>query len=244
MALQEILSHRRSIRHFDESKPIDAERVRQCLELAALAPTSSNMQLWECYHITDPELLKALATACLNQKSATTAQQMVVFVVRPDLVRRRAQAVLAFERENVKRNSPVEKWEKRTKQWEVYYNKLIPLFYARCCGLAGAFRKVLAFGVGLFRPMMRQMSEADMRVVLHKSCGLAAQTFMLAMAEAGYDTCPMEGFDSLRVKRLLRLPRAAQINMVVSCGIRLPEGVWAIDSAFLSMKRIVGCKDC
>ena len=46
------------------------------------------------------------------------------------------------------------------------------------------------------------------------------QTFMLAMSEAGYDTCPLEGFDSARVKRVLDLPRAARVNMIVSCGIR------------------------
>ena len=34
-----------------------------------------------------------------------------------------------------------------------------------------------------------------MRVTAHKSCALAAQTFMIAMANEGYDTCPLEGLD-------------------------------------------------
>ena len=66
-----------------------------------------------------------------------------------------------------------------------------------------------------------------MRVVVHKSCALAAQTFMLAMSEAGYDTCPLEGLDSRRVKRTLGLPRGAELNMIVSCGIRKEgHGIW------------------
>jgi nitroreductase len=65
-----------------------------------------------------------------------------------------------------------------------------------------------------------------MRVVVHKTCALAAQTFMLAMADAQYDTCPMEGFDSGMVKRILKLPFGAEINMVVSCGIRDEKVVW------------------
>ena len=66
-----------------------------------------------------------------------------------------------------------------------------------------------------------------MRGVAHKSCALAAQTFMLAMAEKGYDTCPMEGFDSRRAKRLLKLPNSAKINMIISCGIRKGnDGIW------------------
>jgi nitroreductase len=80
--------------------------------------------------------------------------------------------------------------------------------------------------VGLFRPIFYQVSEGDMRVVVHKTCALAAQTFMLAMAHEGYDTCPMEGFDSRRVKRLLKLPYGAEINMIISCGIREENGIW------------------
>ena len=49
---------------------------------------------------------------------------------------------------------------------------------------------------------------------------------MLAMSDINYDTCPMEGIDTLRIKKLLHLPYGAEINMVVSCGIRLPEGVY------------------
>jgi nitroreductase len=65
-----------------------------------------------------------------------------------------------------------------------------------------------------------------MRVVVHKTNALAAQIFMLAMANEGYDTCPMEGFDSRRVKKLLKLPYGAEITMVVACGIREEGGVW------------------
>ena len=36
----------------------------------------------------------------------------------------------------------------------------------------------------------------------------------------------MEGFDSKHVKRILNLPHGAEINMVVSCGIRNENGVW------------------
>ena len=49
---------------------------------------------------------------------------------------------------------------------------------------------------------------------------------MLAMSEGGYDTCPLEGFDSLLVKKALGLPRKVEINMVITCGIRQSDGVW------------------
>ena len=71
-----------------------------------------------------------------------------------------------------------------------------------------------------------EVTSGDLRVVGHKSTALAAQNFMVSMAAQGYDTCPMEGFDSKRIKRTLNLPSAAQISMVIGCGIRKPEGVY------------------
>jgi len=72
MTLAEIINYRRSVRNYKKI-PIDAEKVKECLRLATLAPNSSNMQLWEFYHITNPEILKKITTACLNQQSAKTA---------------------------------------------------------------------------------------------------------------------------------------------------------------------------
>ena len=65
-----------------------------------------------------------------------------------------------------------------------------------------------------------------MRIVAHKSAGLAAQNFMISMAAIGYDTCPMEGSDTLRVKKILKLPRGAEINMVIGCGVRDENGIY------------------
>lgn len=226
MTFEEIVRYRRSVRKYDPKKEIDTEKVKHCIQLATLAPVSSNMQLWEFYHVTSPETLQKLTKACLGQSAARTAKQMVVFVTRRDLFRKRARSVLNFEMGNIERNSPPERQANRIKNRKLYYGYLMPFFYGKFFGLLGWFRKFLSFCIGLFRPITRQVSESDVRVVVHKTCGLAAQTFMLAMANEGYDTCPMEGFDSRVAKKALHLPRGAQINMIISCGVRLPEGIW------------------
>ena len=220
MNLDEVLNYRRSVRVYDKEKEIDIEKVKHCLELATLAPNSSDMQLWEFYHITQPELMAKVSRACLDQKATSTASQIVVFVTRRDLYRKRAKFVLDFETGNIRRNSPIDRQEKRIKDRKLYYGILMPFVYARLCGILGLFRVLLANVISIFRPMMLEVSEGDVRVVVHKSCALAAQTFMIAMANEGYDTCPLEGLDSRRLKRLLKLPHGAEINMVVSCGIR------------------------
>jgi nitroreductase len=225
MTFDEIVNYRRSVRHY-KNIPIDSDIVKHCIEQATLAPNSSNMQLWEFYHVTNPEILKKLAVACLGQQAATSAQQMVVFVTRQDLHRKRAKEMLSLETQNVQKNSPTEKQEKRIKIWKMYYGKVIPFLYSRFLGILGIFRKIMVNLIGLFRAITYQVSENDVRVVVHKTCALAAQTFMLAMANEKYDTCPMEGFDSRKVKNILDLPFGAEINMVVSCGIREENGVW------------------
>ena len=225
MTVAESIHFRRSVRQY-QNIPIDSEKVKHCLELATLAPNSSNMQLWEFYHITTPAVLKKIAVCCLSQESATTAQQVVVFVTRQDFYRKRAKKMLTLESLNIYNNSPYEKQQARIKRWKLYYGTIMPLLYARFGGMLGCLRKCMVHIVGLFRPIIYQVSENDMRVVVHKTCALAAQTFMLAMANEKYDTCPMEGFDSKKVKRLLKLPHGSEINMVISCDIRSEKGVW------------------
>ncbi len=225
MTFEEILNHRRSVRHFDPNKELDVDTVRRCIELATLAPASSNMQLWEFHHVTSPEVLKKMEKACIYQNTARTAKQMVVFVTRQDLFRKRARQVLDFERKNIRKYAPVEKQERYIKSQELYYNVAMPFIYGRFLGLYGLFRKLFATVVGLFRPIVREISEPDMRVVVHKTCGLAAQTFMLAMANEGYDTCPLEGFDSRLIKKALSLPRGSEVNMVITCGVRMQKGL-------------------
>lgn len=220
MELEEILNYRRSVRVYDSEKPIDTKKVKHCIELATLAPNSSNMQLWEFYHITRPELLEQMTKACLDQTAVSTASQLVVFVTRQDLYRQRAKSILEFEIGNIKRNSPPDRQEKRIKDRKLYHGKLMPFLYSRFCGIIGALRVLITQTVGVFRPIVRQVSENDMRVVVNKSCALAAQTFMIAMANERYDTCPLEGFDSKYVKKILKLPYGTEINMVISCGIR------------------------
>ena len=151
--------------------------------------------------------------------------------------------MLGFEEGNIRRNSPKERQEKRIRDRKLYYGKLMPFIYARFFGLLGLFRVILARTISLFRPMMLEVSECDMRVTVNKSCALAAQTFMIAMANEGYDTCPLEGFDSRRMKKLLKLPHGAGINMVIPCGIRDGnKGIWGERAGFLSMKSIIGYK--
>lgn len=220
---EEIVQHRKSNRRYDPTIEVPDEVIKKSLERAILSPNSSNMQLWEFYWIKSDEAKKALVPLCLGQSAAKTAKHMVVFVTRRDLWSLRAKWNLEKIKHKIGDQTPT-KLQKRGLQ---YYGSIMPLAYRRdIFGISSLIRRCICFFMGLFKPFMRMGGNADQRVVVHKSCALAAQTFMLSISAEGYDSCPMEGIDALRVKKLLNLPIGAEINMIISVGKGTEEGLY------------------
>ncbi|WP_340074108.1 nitroreductase family protein [Leptobacterium sp. I13] len=222
--VSEAIQYRRSVRIFKPDE-IATQKVKACIQNAVLAPTSSNLQLWEFYHITNTETLEKMTTACLGQNAAKTAKQLVVVVSRKDLWKKRARFNAGYLRK-LMGNKPESAYTKREKFAINYYTKLIPTVYFDFLGVLGWLKYIVFNLIGVFKPVYRQVRTSDMRIVAHKSAGLAAQNFMISMAAIGYDTCPMEGSDTLRVKKILGLPMGAEINMVIGCGIRDEKGIY------------------
>ncbi len=221
------IKDRRSVRKYKDEE-IDAEKVKKCIENATLAPNSSNMQLWEFIHVTDKKILKKIAYACFNQNAAKTSKNLVVFVARRDKWKSRASENLNFlENLFIKQEKDGIDVKKRRNLSRRYYKIIMPAIYSDFFGIVGIYKKLLSYVTGLFRPIYREVLYSDLKVVTHKSVALAAQNFMLSMNEIGYDTCPMEGSDTARVKKILNLPRKAEITMIIGCGIRDKKGIYS-----------------
>jgi nitroreductase len=218
----EIIEKRRSNRKFDENVEVPNEVIQKSLERSILSPNSSNMQLWEFYWIQDPTERAKYTALCLGQSAAKTAKQIVVFVTRADLWKQRANWNYERVKEGIK-GEP----NKLQKRGLDYYTKLMPLAYrSDIFGFWAFVRRSISFFGGLSKPFYRMGGKADQRITVHKSCALAAQTFMLSIAAEGFESCPMEGFDAKRVKKALNLPSGAEINMIIAVGKATPEGVW------------------
>jgi nitroreductase len=219
---QEIVNYRRSNRVFDSNIPVPDDVMQKSLERAILSPNSSNMQLWEFYWIKSDKELEKFVPLCLNQQAARTAKQMVVFVTRKDKWRERAKWNLERIKETIS-GEP----NKLQKGGIDYYSKVMPLLYMNDgIGIMSTIRRAISFFAGLRKPFFRTGGIANQRIMVHKSCALAAQTFMLSIAAEGFHSCPMEGFDAKRVKRALKLPMGAEINMIISVGKGTEEGIW------------------
>lgn len=225
MTFDQILNARRSVRIYDENAAFDSKIVSKSLERAVLSANSSNMQLWEFYQISSEEKKKAIVKACMHQSAARTASELVVFVTRQDKWKERAAWNLA----NMEKQFAGKELTSKDKRALNYYKKLMPLFYTNdFLGIATLIRfLIVVYHTIIGKPIIHLISHADQRVSLHKSCALAAQTFMLSLKAEGYDTCPMEGFDEKMVKKILQLPNSAEICMVMACGIGKAEGIYA-----------------
>jgi nitroreductase len=219
---QEIVHFRRSNRAFDPASDISDDIIQRALERAVLSPNSSNMQLWEFHWIKSKNVLDTFIPLCLDQRAARTAKHLVVFVTRSDKWRERAKWNFDKIKESV-----VGQPTKLQKSTMDYYSKIMPFLYRNDpFGFMSLLRKSISFFMGLRKPFYRTGGRSKQRIVIHKSCALAAQTFMLSIASEGFHTCPMEGFDEKRVKQALKLPRQAEINMIIAVGKGTQEGIW------------------
>lgn len=208
---------RRSVRVFKD-EPLDPEKLKECIELALLAPTSSNLQCWEFYWVRDQKKKDKLKEYCLNQSAARTAQELIVCIARIDTWKKNKDKILNDLRNN----------SQAPKSAIAYYKKIVPFVYTQgIFNMVGFIKKIIIFFIGLVRPIPREpVSKSDMRVWAHKTTALACENLMLALRAYGYDSCPMEGMDSKRIRKMLSLPRSAEVSMVISAGKRADNGVY------------------
>jgi nitroreductase len=216
-AFHDVVNSRRSVRFFSDDN-ISQEVIDKCIEAALLAPNSSNLQVWEIHHVKNSEKKTKLVEFCLGQPAASTAKELFVFVARPDMWKRNNQWMIdEFDKRG---NMPPQAYQ--------YFKKITRIAYTTGILSVLVPFKWLFFNIrGLFQPTPREpIGKWGLRVWAHKSTALACANFMLAMRAHGFDTCPMEGLDSMRVKKLLGLPRGAGITMAISAGKRAEGGVY------------------
>ena len=217
-AFEKVVRSRRSTRVYDDT-PVPETVMRKCLELATLAPNSSNLQCWEFYWVRDESKKKELVKNCLGQPAAATAQELIVCVARLDTWKRNSRLLLEHL-ESQQSGAPASMLH--------YHRKIVPLAYGQGpFYLLGPLKKLAISILGFTRVTPRAPAgKSDMRVWAHKSTALACENLMLSLRAFGFDSCPMEGMDERRIQTLLGLPRAAEVCMVVSAGKRATHGIY------------------
>lgn len=213
---RKVVQSRRSVRRFTDEKIPEAV-VQDCLDMALLAPNSSNLQPWMFYRIRSPDRRKRMVEACLKQNAAKTAAELIVVVARTTTWKQHCAEMLDHWPE-----------ESIPRVVENYYSKAAMVHYGQLpLDPMGRIKKLFRDIMGLTRPAPRwPNSQADMKLWACKSTALAAENLMLAFRAHGFDSCPMEGFDEARLRRIVPLPRDAFVVMVVAAGRRADNGIY------------------
>ncbi|MEG2300613.1 MAG: nitroreductase family protein [Acinetobacter sp.] len=213
---KKVIQSRRSVRKFTK-KEIPDEVLDDCLDLALLAPNSSNLQPWTFYVVQNPTKKKQLVKACLNQLAAKTASELIVCVARTDR-----------NDEMAKRNITEFPFPEAPAAVQKYY-KFIPYNYKTgYLNTLGNFKKV-AFKIA--RSLDKQLpvtafNQADAKLWASKTTALACENLVLALRAYGFDSCMMEGFDEPLVRKLLNLNDQQYPVMVIGAGERAEDGVF------------------
>lgn len=202
-------SRRRAVRRFNGQPISDATLLGICRQ-AQLAPSSRNSQPYRFLCVRSPGLKAAVAPLCNDQAAARTAAALVVVVAGRALAMETLSAwgqhlagdcgldprSIAYHRTELKQSRVF----LHIGAWPVW-SVLVSLI---------AFLHPAASLVPVGRMGVRHWTA--------RSALYAAQTFLLAASAYGLDTCPMEGFNALKMAKALRLPRDLAIPLVIAIG--------------------------
>jgi nitroreductase len=202
------LAHdRRAVRTF-KADPLPEGMLDRLLDAARWAPSGYNLQPTHFLAVTDPALKAPLRTACMDQKQIEQAPATVLFLGDRRVATNNFQMMLEHEQQAGSLHP----------KYKASLEKFVPLaFHTGPVGF-GWFWKATLPPVRRLGAPTPELPAIHRRYWLAKQVSLSAMVFMLAATAAGLGTCPMEGFDEGRVKRLLKIPSHMIVVMVVPVG--------------------------
>lgn len=210
----DVIRQRVSVRRFSTAEIPDALML-ELLDLANHAPSGFNLQPWYFLLVRNPELKQLMRQIAMNQPQVAEAPAVVVFVSDPNAWKNTYDQVLelGLRARNIDAS--------RVKR---YRDNVHLLFRTGPLNIFG-FAKRLAIPIRrLLRPTPNVItSPQEASAYVRSQTMLAASTFMLAAKAAGLGTSPIEGFDEERLKKLLAIPGAMTVPLLIAVGYPLDE---------------------
>lgn len=206
-SFEKLARARRAVRKF-KSDPLPHGTLDRLLDAARWAPSGYNLQPTHLVVVTDPALKPALRTACMGQKQIEQAPATVIFVGDRRVASNNFQLMVEHE-EQAGAMHPKQK---------ASLQKNIPqAFHTGPAGLGWVWKATLP-SVRRLKAPTPELPAVHRRYWLAKQVSLSVMNFMLAATAAGLGTCPMEGFDENRVKKMLGIPAHLLVVVVVPVG--------------------------
>ncbi len=208
------ITERRAVRRFSTA-PIPDGLLLELLQLANSAPSGFNLQPWHFIVVRNPELKQLLKHIAMDQSQVAEAPAVIVFLADPECWRTSYPEVLDLGLTSGRMGE----------QQVAVYRKTVPLLFQHGpFGIRGVLKHIAVPIRRLFRPTPAvPYSARESQQYVRSQTMLAAATFMIAAQSSGLVTSPMEGFDEIRLKRLLSVPRRFTIPIIIPVGYPLEE---------------------
>lgn len=200
MDIDQAITSRRSIRRF-LSKPVSAATVAQILEIAARAPSGTNMQPWKVYVLTGTakERLSSKLVATYQAQAASTEHDQhkseydyyPTEFVEPYKSRRRAVGLALYRLLGIKKGETDQMIAQHARNF---------LFFDAPVGLIFTIDRDLQIGSWL-------------------DYGMFLQNIMIGARARGLHSCPQAAFATFH--KIIRAELAIPENEIVVCGMSL-----------------------
>jgi nitroreductase len=206
-AFETLVRARRAVRKFKD-EPLKEGVLGRLLDAARWAPSGYNLQPTHFVVVTDPKLRAKLKVACMNQRQIEQAPASVVFVGDRRVVSNNFRKMMEHEEEAGALHPG----------YKASLEKFVPLaFGTGPAGIGWLWKATLPRLRRVAMPTP-ELPAIHRRFWLAKQVSLSAMVFMLAATAAGLGTCPMEGFDEARVKKILKIPSYMVVVVVIPVG--------------------------
>jgi len=207
----EIVQNRYSNTHYAR-KSVCRTILNDLLRLTQRAPSSFNTQPFKLIVLQDPALRNKVATHAMlgaNGDRVRNAPVTVVFAADLESGRLMPRVVELFRQTG----TFPEGFLKKVPFFATLFSTGYRFSLLRWCLYWG--KRVAMNVVGVFKAVPRFERPETWAA---KNTMLAAMTFMLAASSHGLTTCPMEGFDARRLRRLLKVPSRYEVPVVICVG--------------------------
>lgn len=107
--LNDRLAWRYATKKFDPTKTVPADKLERIIEAVRLAPTSSGLQPFELFVVTNAEVREKIRAVAWNQAQVTDSSHLLVFAAWDDITEERVN--MMFDLTNDVRGFVNEGWE-------------------------------------------------------------------------------------------------------------------------------------
>ena len=189
----EKLDWRYATKAMDASKVVPAEKIERIVDAARRAPTSSGLQPFQMFLVTNDDVRAKLSAAAFGQKQITDGSAVLVFAAWENYTDANIDSVVDLHAEI--------RGEATRDALNGYYNNLKGMYLARDAQTN-------------FEHAARQAY-------------IALGFVLMAAAEEGVDTTPMEGFDPAQFDEILGLKEKGLKSVVtLAIGYRDEPSDW------------------